>query len=76
MARSLHMTPLRWTVDPRDWSRPGTDAILGITLARLRPGGVLLLHDGGGDRGETLAALSRLLTLLPKLGYSFTVPRP
>ncbi len=75
VARNLHLTPLKWTVDPRDWSRPGTRAILGVTLARLRPGGVLLLHDGGGNRDQTVAALARLLTLLPRLHYTYATPR-
>ena len=75
-ARSLHLTPLKWTVDPRDWSRPGARAILGVTLARLRPGGVLLLHDGGGSRDQTVAALARLLVLLPKLHYTYATPHP
>jgi peptidoglycan/xylan/chitin deacetylase (PgdA/CDA1 family) len=42
----------------------------------VRPGGVILLHDGGGDRSQTLAALGRLLDMLPKLGYTFTTPSP
>jgi peptidoglycan/xylan/chitin deacetylase (PgdA/CDA1 family) len=76
IARSLHMTPLKWTVDPRDWAQPGTHAILVRTLARLRPGGVLLLHDGGGDRSQTFAALAQLLKLLPRLHYTYAVPQP
>jgi peptidoglycan/xylan/chitin deacetylase (PgdA/CDA1 family) len=76
IARSLRMTPLKWTVDPRDWARPSTRAILVRTLARLRPGGVVLLHDGGGDRSETFAALAQLLRLLPRLHYTYAVPQP
>lgn len=76
IAASLHLTPLKWTVDPRDWSRPGAAAIVGVTIAQLRPGGVLLLHDGGGDRSQTRAALVTLLTLLPRLGYTYAVPQP
>jgi peptidoglycan/xylan/chitin deacetylase (PgdA/CDA1 family) len=74
VARSDGLTPLKWTVDPRDWSRPGTDAIVDNVVKHVRPGGVILLHDGGGDRSETLAALGRLLDMLPKLGYTFTTP--
>jgi peptidoglycan/xylan/chitin deacetylase (PgdA/CDA1 family) len=75
-ARSLHMTPLKWTVDPRDWARPGASAILGVTFAQLRPGGVVLLHDGGGKRDETVAALHRLLLLLPAMHYTYAQPQP
>jgi chitin deacetylase len=43
-------------------------------LAELRPGGVILMHDGGGNRAQTLAALRILLHRLPKLGYRFVLP--
>jgi peptidoglycan/xylan/chitin deacetylase (PgdA/CDA1 family) len=76
IARSDGMTPLKWTVDPRDWARPGTQAIVQTVLRELRPGGVILLHDGGGDRSQTIAALSQLLDELPRLGYTFTTPSP
>jgi peptidoglycan/xylan/chitin deacetylase (PgdA/CDA1 family) len=76
VARSLHMTPLKWTVDPRDWARPGPGAILGVTLAQLRPGGVVLLHDGGGKRDQTLVALNKLLAILPTLHYTYAQPQP
>lgn len=73
-ARRQHMTPLKWTVDPRDWSRPGEASILATIWQELRPGGVILMHDGGGDRSETVAALAVLLTRLPAMGYHFVTP--
>jgi peptidoglycan/xylan/chitin deacetylase (PgdA/CDA1 family) len=73
-ARAQHMTPLKWTVDPRDWSRPGERAILATVYAELRPGGVILCHDGGGDRSQTVAALKVLMTRLPAMGYHFVIP--
>jgi peptidoglycan/xylan/chitin deacetylase (PgdA/CDA1 family) len=73
-ARTAGMTPLKWTVDPRDWTRPGVHAIVHTVLAQLRPGGVILLHDGGGNRRQTLQALAILLHRLPKLGYHFVLP--
>jgi peptidoglycan/xylan/chitin deacetylase (PgdA/CDA1 family) len=76
IAREEGLTPLKWTVDPRDWSRPGTSAIVSRVLSAVRPGGVVLLHDGGGNRSQTLAALDQLLDQLPKLGYHFTTPSP
>jgi peptidoglycan/xylan/chitin deacetylase (PgdA/CDA1 family) len=57
------MAPLGWDVDPRDWSRPGTRHIT-RTMLRARPGDILLCHDGGGDRSETLRALR---TVIPRL---------
>jgi peptidoglycan/xylan/chitin deacetylase (PgdA/CDA1 family) len=73
-ARDHGMTPLKWTVDPRDWARPGVRAIVRTVLQELRPGGVILLHDGGGRRGQTLDALRILLRKLPRLGYHFVLP--
>jgi peptidoglycan/xylan/chitin deacetylase (PgdA/CDA1 family) len=75
-ARRQGMTPLKWQVDPRDWARPGAKYVVGVVLATVRPGAVVLLHDGGGDRSQTLAALSFLLPRLRQMGYSFQLPRP
>jgi peptidoglycan-N-acetylglucosamine deacetylase len=60
-----------WTVDPRDWSRPGTAAIRARVLSQVRPGSVVLLHDGGGDRSQTVAALGGILKTLKARGYTF-----
>ena len=68
------MTLLPWTVDTRDWSRPGVHAILRTVYAELRPGGVILMHDGGGDRWQTYRALKTLLWRLPRMGYHFVLP--
>jgi peptidoglycan/xylan/chitin deacetylase (PgdA/CDA1 family) len=74
IAHAEGMRPLTWTVDPRDWAHPGVRAIVHAVLAQLRPGGVILLHDGGGNRRQTLAALNILLHRLPRLGYHFVLP--
>ena len=64
-------------VDPGDWRRPGSDAIVNRTLWQVshpaadRSTNVILLHDGGGDRSETLAALPRIIEGLQKAGYRF-----
>jgi peptidoglycan-N-acetylglucosamine deacetylase len=60
-----------WTVDPRDWSRPGAAAIRSRVLSQVRPGSVVLLHDGGGDRSQTVAALGGILRTLKARGYTF-----
>jgi peptidoglycan/xylan/chitin deacetylase (PgdA/CDA1 family) len=73
-AEAAGMTPLRWTVDPRDWARPGTASIVRTVLAQLHPGGVILMHDGGGNRAESYAALHILLHRLPRMGYHFVLP--
>jgi peptidoglycan/xylan/chitin deacetylase (PgdA/CDA1 family) len=73
-AARLGMTALRWTVDPRDWARPGTAAIVAAVNAGVAPGGVILLHDGGGDRTQSVAALRVLLSTLPARGFRFVLP--
>ncbi|MFC5661915.1 polysaccharide deacetylase family protein [Kitasatospora misakiensis] len=74
IAADLGLRPLGWSVDPRDWSRPGTAAIVAAVQSQLKPGGVVLLHDGGGDRGQTVAALRQLLPWLTAQGYRFDLP--
>ncbi|HEY9475186.1 MAG TPA: polysaccharide deacetylase family protein [Mycobacteriales bacterium] len=72
-AGAIGMRPLAWSVDPRDWSRPGTTHILRAVLSA-RPGDVILCHDGGGDRSQTVAALARALPILRGRGLSFVLP--
>ena len=74
LARAEGMRPLEWTVDPQDWARPGVHKIVRGVLTELRPGGVILLHDGGGHRRQTLDALAILLRRLPRMGYHFVLP--
>ncbi|MGK5737433.1 bifunctional polysaccharide deacetylase/glycosyltransferase family 2 protein [Micromonospora sp. URMC 103] len=58
--------------DTRDWQRPGVDAIVKAATPPRAEGGVVLMHDGGGDRAQTVAALDRLLPDLTRQGYRFT----
>ena len=68
------MTPLDWSVDPRDWSRPGVAAIVGNIMRNTRTGSIILEHDGGGDRSQTVAALKIVLPRLLDAGYRFATP--
>jgi peptidoglycan/xylan/chitin deacetylase (PgdA/CDA1 family) len=68
------LTPLAWSVDPRDWSRPGAGAITRGILADTRTGSIILEHDGGGNRSQTVAALKIWLPRLLDEGYQFTTP--
>ncbi|MDI2124656.1 polysaccharide deacetylase family protein [Yinghuangia seranimata] len=68
------MRSLDWSVDTRDWEKPGVDAIVANVKRELRPGGVILMHDGGGDRAQTVAALKEILPWLVQEGYTFTFP--
>lgn len=67
-AASLGMTSLHWNVDPQDWRRPGVGTIIGVVDAHTGPGAIVLMHDGGGDRSETVVALR---TILPNLVQRF-----
>jgi peptidoglycan/xylan/chitin deacetylase (PgdA/CDA1 family) len=60
-ASSRGLAIAQWSVDPRDWTRPGVNAIVSRVTSHLGPGQIILLHDGGGDRSQTVAALSRIL---------------
>ncbi|MFI2206573.1 polysaccharide deacetylase family protein [Streptomyces sp. NPDC020192] len=68
------LRPLGWTVDTRDWARPGAASMLATAKRELRPGGIILMHDGGGDRSQTIAALRQLLPWLTQQGYRFSLP--
>ncbi|MET8139670.1 polysaccharide deacetylase family protein [Sphaerisporangium sp. NPDC005288] len=57
----LETTTVLWDVEPFDWAMPGTDVIVGRVLAEARAGSIVLLHDGGGDRSQTVAALPRII---------------
>lgn len=70
-ARSLGFTTIQWNIDPRDWAHPGVAAIEANVLANARPGGIVELHDGGGDRAQTLAALPDIIMTLRRRGYQF-----
>jgi peptidoglycan/xylan/chitin deacetylase (PgdA/CDA1 family) len=67
------MQPLAWSIDSEDWTLPGVDDIVsGVQQAD--DDDVVLLHDAGGDRQQTLTALERLLPWLVDQGYEFDVP--
>jgi peptidoglycan/xylan/chitin deacetylase (PgdA/CDA1 family) len=66
------LTPLDWDVDPRDWATPGTRAIERAML-KGRPGDIVLCHDGGGNRSETVRALRKVLPAWKHRGYT-TIP--
>ncbi len=71
LARSMGFTTIQWDIDPRDWARPGTGAIYGNVIANAHNGAIVIQHDGGGDRSETLAALPREIATLRGRGYQF-----
>jgi peptidoglycan/xylan/chitin deacetylase (PgdA/CDA1 family) len=70
IAASLGMAPLHWSADPQDWRRPPPQAIINYVLSHTGPGSIVLMHDGGGDRSNTVTALR---TILPNLASRFTL---
>jgi peptidoglycan/xylan/chitin deacetylase (PgdA/CDA1 family) len=68
------MTPLAWSVDPRDWSRPGVASIVANIMRNTGTGSIILEHDGGGNRAQTVAALKQVIPRLQAAGYHFTTP--
>lgn len=73
-AAAQGMRPLGWSVDSRDWTRPGTGAIVARVQQQMHPGAVVLLHDGGGRREQTVAALEQLLPWLTAQCYTTGFP--
>ncbi|MFE2353562.1 polysaccharide deacetylase family protein [Streptomyces parvulus] len=71
----LGMEPLAWTVDTLDWTTPGTRTIVDRVEDGAAPGVVVLSHDAGGDRSQSVRALRRYLPRLLDDGYHLTVPR-
>jgi peptidoglycan/xylan/chitin deacetylase (PgdA/CDA1 family) len=72
--QQLKLTPLDWSVDPRDWARPGVSAIISNIMKNTRTGSIILEHDGGGNRAETVAALTVAIPELLAAGYRFRTP--
>jgi peptidoglycan-N-acetylglucosamine deacetylase len=65
------LATILWDVDPSDWSNPGSGAVYSRVVSAARPGSIVVMHDGGGDRGGTLAALPRIIDTLRGRGYRF-----
>jgi peptidoglycan/xylan/chitin deacetylase (PgdA/CDA1 family) len=75
-ARALSLATVLWNVDPTDWAQPGSGAIVQRVLAQVRPGSILISHDGGGPRGQTLAAYPAIIRALRARGYRIvTIPQ-
>jgi peptidoglycan-N-acetylglucosamine deacetylase len=73
-AAAAGMRPLDWSVDPRDWSLPGVEHIVDTILANTHPGSIILDHDGGGPRQQTVDAMKLWLPRLLDAGYRFAQP--
>ncbi|TVR70298.1 MAG: polysaccharide deacetylase family protein [Sphaerobacteraceae bacterium] len=70
-SESLGYEVILWDVDPRDWERPGAGVIADRILGSVFPGAVVLLHDGGSERSQSVEALEIVLEELSGQGYRF-----
>lgn len=73
--KQLHLLMVLWSVDTEDYLQPGVSVIVERALAGARAGAIILMHDAGGNRSETVAALPTVITDLRARGYKLvTVP--
>ncbi|MEU3252460.1 polysaccharide deacetylase family protein [Streptomyces sp. NPDC006997] len=75
LGAELGMEPLAWTVDTLDWTSPGARTIVSRVEDGAAPGVVVLSHDAGGDRSQSVRALRDYLPDLLDSGYRVAVPR-
>ncbi len=76
LLKKYRMLMVLWTVDTGDYQQPGVDTIVDRAVAGAKPGAIILMHDAGGNRAETVAALPQIIRQLRKRGYKLvTVPR-
>src|SRR5207244_7934124 len=67
-AEGLNYLVVLENIDPQDWAKPGADIILRRIKQQRHDGSVILLHDAGGDRSQTVEALPRILDWLHTRG--------
>jgi peptidoglycan/xylan/chitin deacetylase (PgdA/CDA1 family) len=60
-----------WTVDPKDFEESNPETIKNYVLEKVNPGSIILMHDGGGERSQTIAATEMVIKGLQKKGYTF-----
>ena len=68
IAEELNYLVVMENIDPQDWAKPGADNILQRVKQQRHDGSIILLHDAGGDRSQTVAALPRILDWLHTRG--------
>lgn len=74
--RKYKMLMVMWTVDTSDYRQPGTSSIVHTALSGAQSGAIILMHDAGGQRSETIAALPQIIRGLKARGYKLvTVPK-
>jgi peptidoglycan-N-acetylglucosamine deacetylase len=76
LLKKYRMLMVLWTVDTNDYQLPGVAAIVHAAVSGAEPGAIILMHDAGGNRTETIAALPMIISALRAKGYKLvTVPK-
>ena len=70
-AKATHESIALWNVDTLDWTRPGVPKIMKTFAKEMGRSSVVLMHDGGGDRSQSVAALPKVIAWLKARGYLF-----
>ncbi len=74
--KDLDLLMVLWGVDTSDFTQPGAAAIVERAVKDAKPGSIILMHDGGGNRAQTVAALPKVIDGLRKRGFKLvTVPQ-
>jgi peptidoglycan/xylan/chitin deacetylase (PgdA/CDA1 family) len=76
LLHQYHMLMVLWSVDTSDYQQPGVQTIVNAAVHGAKPGAIILLHDAGGNRAETVLALPKIIDALRQRGYRLvTVPQ-
>ncbi len=76
LLHQMHMLMVLWSVDTDDYERPGVQVIVRRALEGAKPGAIILMHDAGGDRSQTIAALPEVIRQIRARGlHLVTVPQ-
>ncbi|MDZ7959374.1 MAG: polysaccharide deacetylase family protein [Aulosira sp. DedQUE10] len=74
-AKNSKYALIMWSSDSMDYSRPSVPRLINNVFREAKPGGIVLMHDGGGNRSQTVEALPTIIANFRKQGYSFvTIP--
>ncbi|WP_088240047.1 polysaccharide deacetylase family protein [Calothrix rhizosoleniae] len=74
-AKKKNYTVVMWSADSNDYRRPPVPTLVNKVVKQATPGGIILLHDGGGNRSNTVASLVPIIQKLKQQGYKFvTIP--
>ena len=74
-AKNSKYAIILWSSDSVDYSRPAVPKLIRNVFRKAKPGGIVLMHDGGGNRSKTVQALPEIISSFRKQGYRFvTIP--